>query len=127
MQAIKALGIAALGFLAVGVGSAGAMAQSTIAVGTLSCSGKGGTGMILGSEKTFACRFTPDGGGRSERYAATLSRLGLDIGVTGPTKLTWAVFASKGGIAKGALAGTYARAAADASLTHGGGGNVLGC
>jgi hypothetical protein len=125
MQAIKGLGMIALGLFALGAGSAGAMAQSTIAVGTLTCSGKGGAGMIIGSEKTFACVFTPDGGGRKEKYSATLTRVGLDIGVTGPTKLTWAVMASKGGLAKGALAGTYAGAAADASLTQGGGGSVL--
>jgi hypothetical protein len=63
--------------------SAGAQAQSTIKAGTLTCTGGQGVGLILGSQKSYACRFSPANGRRGESYAASVTRLGVDIGVTG--------------------------------------------
>lgn len=101
-----------------------ASAQSQVKVGTLTCHGKGGTGYIIGSQKSFACSFAPTGG-RRERYSATITRVGLDVGVTGDTTLVWGVFAPASSLKPGVLAGEYAGASADVAIAVGGGANVL--
>ena len=122
MNGIKAAGIVALTGMAIFAGASGASAQ--VKVGTLACSGAGGPGYIVGSQKTFACRFSPTGRG-AERYTATVTRIGLDVGVTGPTSLIWDVFAPSTSLKRGVLAGQYAGASADAAITVGGGASVL--
>ena len=39
--------------------------------------------MIIGSRQNINCVFTPSAGGPKQRYTGYISRLGLDIGVTG--------------------------------------------
>jgi len=103
----------------------GACAQGKIEVGTLTCSGGEGIGLILGSKKAYECTFAPSGGGRREAYSASVTKVGLDIGFTGKTVMVWTVLAAAQTLAPRALAGTYAGVVADASVGVGGGGKVL--
>ena len=52
-------------------------------VGTLECDISGGIGFIIGSQKEVTCMFTPDERGPREVYVGAISKLGLDVGVTG--------------------------------------------
>jgi hypothetical protein len=110
----------ALGLLAPGAGFA---AKSGVNVGTLNCTVEGGIGLILGSSKDMQCTFRRAGGGR-ETYVGTVSKLGIDIGVTNESYITWAVFAP-GELKRGALEGGYAGASAEATAGIGLGANVL--
>lgn len=104
--------------------AAPASAKSGVKVGSLNCVIEGGVGLILGSSKEMVCRYRSASGGRTERYAGRISRLGIDIGVTTKAYMTWAVFAP-GKINRGALAGTYGGASAEATIGVGLGANVL--
>lgn len=101
-----------------------ATAHSNIAVGTLTCTGGEGVGLVLGSKKSYYCTFSANAG-PSEDYAATVTKVGLDIGITGKTVMIWTVLAATSDVQPGMLAGSYAGAAADASVGIGGGANVL--
>lgn len=103
----------------------GALAQGTIEAGTLTCSGGEGMGLILGSKKSYDCSFAPSGRNTRETYRATITKIGLDIGITDKTVIVWTVFAAAQEMAPRALAGTYAGASADASVGVGGGAKVL--
>lgn len=100
-------------------------AQARLEAGTLTCKGKGSVGMILGSKHALSCVFSPAGGGPRQTYAATITKVGIDVGVTGPTTMVWTVLYSTQSVPSGALAGTYAGASAGASVGIGGGANVL--
>jgi hypothetical protein len=95
-----------------------------IRVGVLSCQVSGGAGFVIGSSKDLRCRFE-SAGGRRERYVGTIDKFGLDIGVTGPAYLSWAVFAPTNDVGRGALAGNYVGASAEATIGVGGGANLL--
>ena len=73
----------------------------------------------------MACRFTPERGGPAERYEATMTRVGLDLGITAGGVMNWAVYAPTHGIPRGALAGNYGGASADIALGVGVGANAL--
>lgn len=101
-----------------------ASAKSGVKIGALNCKVEGGVGLILGSSKGMTCRFRPAGGGRTERYTGRISRIGVDIGFTNKSYMTWAVFAP-GKTKRGALAGSYGGASAEATIGVGLGANVL--
>jgi hypothetical protein len=101
-----------------------ASARSGIKVGSLNCKVSSGVGLILGSSRKMRCRFSPAGGGRPEYYSGRISRLGVDIGFTSKSYMTWAVFAA-GKTKRGALAGDYGGASAEATVGVGLGANVL--
>jgi uncharacterized protein DUF992 len=101
-----------------------ASARSGVKVGALNCRVSAGVGMILGSSRKMICRFHPSGGGRVETYTGRISRLGVDIGFTNKSYMTWAVFAG-GNPRRGALAGSYGGASAEATVGVGLGANVL--
>lgn len=67
----------------------GAGAQS-VQVGVLECTVAPGVGVVIGSSKDAACVFHP-ARGRPEYYAGRISHVGVDIGITGPAKLSWNV------------------------------------
>ena len=102
-----------------------ASAQSGTKVGVLSCKLAPSVGLIVGSRQRMSCSFTPNKGGRVERYSGTMGRIGLDIGVSAGGALAWAVFAPTEGIQRGALAGRYAGASGDIALGLGVGANAL--
>jgi hypothetical protein len=98
-------------------------ARSGVNIGSLNCTVEGGVGLIIGSSKGMQCTFRRAGGGR-ERYVGTVSKVGIDIGVTGKKYISWAVFAP-GKVKRGALEGGYAGASAEATAGVGLGANVL--
>src|SRR5689334_13557374 len=85
--------------------AAPAMAQQRVKVGTLTCDISGGIGMIIASQKTMACNFTPSKGGR-EVYVGSISKFGLDVGATSGGRMIWAVYAPTSR-SRAALAGVY--------------------
>jgi hypothetical protein len=111
------LGLAAGGFFA------GLPAQAQDQIGLLECNVAPGVGYGITSSRTLACRFRPTQG-RAEYYVGTISRLGLDLGTTGPGRLVWGVLAPS---IDGhyALAGHYVGATAEISFGPGVGGNAL--
>ncbi len=100
-----------------------APAQAQTRVGALECNVSGGVGFVITSSKALSCAFVTESG-RLERYAGTIQKFGLDIGVTGPGKLVWAVFAPSAP-GPGALQGEYAGASASITAGVGVGANVL--
>jgi len=119
---ILATALAAAAAVAACASGAQAAAKSGVKVGVLSCTVAPGVGFILGSSKDVDCTFK--GKGRVEHYKGTTGKLGLDIGITNKSYLSWLVFAP-GEIHRGALAGTYVGASAQATVIAGLGANVL--
>ena len=97
--------------------------QRGIKVGVLNCQVAPGVGLILGSSKEVSCNFNRTNGG-VEHYAGNMGKLGIDIGVTNTSYLGWVVFAP-GSVGRGALAGSYAGASAQATVIAGVGANAL--
>ena len=96
-------------------------------LGVLDCKVEGGAGFIIGSTKDVLCTYRPaDKNLAPENYHGTISKIGLDVGVTGETLITWAVLAPNADLyAPGALSGDYVGASAEASAAIGAGANVL--
>jgi hypothetical protein len=109
---------AAIGTLAVA-----GPADARVRAGVLSCVVSPSVGFVVGSQKTMDCVFTPVHG-RREHYVGWLTNVGLDVGFTNGGSLGWIVYAaSRPG--KGALAGGYGGASAQATVAAGLGANVL--
>jgi hypothetical protein len=100
-------------------------AQNRVRAGGLSCRLSPTVGLIIGSRQQIQCTFTPGRGGPVEYYSGQISRLGLDLGVTGGGRMIWGVFAGTSKLPPRTLAGSYVGASGDASLGVGGGANVL--
>lgn len=92
-------------------------------VGTLTCKGGAGVGMILGSKKHYDCVFKPVKG-PSETYEGSVTKIGLDLGFTSKVTIVWAVFSSSD-LGPRALVGDYVGANADASIGVGAGTKIL--
>ena len=122
----KAVFVAALAAASLGlVQSRPAEAQgSYVKAGVLTCAVNPGIGLIITSTKTMSCTFVPDFRG-PEYYSGRMTRVGLDIGITGATVIVWAVLASVKGFPVGALAGTYGGVSAESTVGVGLGANVL--
>ncbi|MGD9920361.1 MAG: DUF992 domain-containing protein [Pseudorhodoplanes sp.] len=107
-------------------GSSQQAAQTArLTVGTLTCRGSGTVGLILGSKQRLSCVFERAKGGGSANYSATITRIGLDIGVTGRNVVIWTVLASSDNIPNSAIAGRYSGISANASVGVGVGANAL--
>jgi Protein of unknown function (DUF992) len=104
--------------------STAAQAQSGVRVGTLTCQVASGWGFVFGSSKSLHCTFAP-APGRTEFYAGTINKFGVDIGYTQGGVLVWAVFAPTANLAPGALNGNYVGATGSATVGVGAGANVL--
>jgi hypothetical protein len=121
---MKKLALAAL--ITLGLAASPALAKSTqsgVKIGVLNCEVAPGVGLIVASSKAVKCTFEGTVG-KKERYTGTIEKLGIDIGITGKGVMSWAVFAP-GKISRGALAGRYAGATAEATVAVGLGANVL--
>ncbi|MBV8923857.1 MAG: DUF992 domain-containing protein [Bradyrhizobium sp.] len=108
---------------------AGSFASAHAAVpalqaGLLECRGGQNVGFVVGSVTSLECVFQSPGR-RPEAYVATVRRIGVDLGVTAQTQVTWAVNAPTTRLGRGELAGTYGGVGANASVGIGGGGNFL--
>jgi hypothetical protein len=103
--------------------SSGAQAQARIEVGVLTCTVRGGTGFIVGSTKELRCRFNKPG--RDEFYHGTISKFGIDIGITQQSAIAWAVLAPTANLPPGSLNGSYGGISAEATVGLGVGANAL--
>ena len=95
-----------------------------VQAGMLVCDMTGSVGMIVSSQRQMRCRFT-NALGEPEVYGGLMTRIGLDLGATAGGQLAWLVLAPSGQFARGALAGNYGGASAEASVGVGVGANVL--
>jgi hypothetical protein len=103
---------------------ASANAAPPVRAGILQCQGGQNVGFVVGSVTNLECVFRSEGR-RPEPYIARVQRIGLDLGVTEQTQLSWAVNAPNNRLARGELAGSYGGVGANASIGIGGGGNFL--
>jgi hypothetical protein len=93
--------------------------------GTLSCMVQQGFGMIVGSNRTATCIFDhPGADSYSQTYEATLSRVGLDVGMMPKQAMRWAVYTPGGIAAPGMLAGKHPGMSTEAAIGVGDGGKV---
>ena len=67
---------------------------TNVNAGTLTCESKGGIGLIIGSKTTLSCSYKPAGKGAVRKYTGTVTKIGVDIGIKGPTTVIWGVLAS---------------------------------
>ena len=109
--------------VSLGLLAAPAFAKSGVKTGVLDCDVSAGIGLIIGSSKSVQCTLKK-GDGSVEHYQGRLGKLGVDIGVTNEASMAWIVFAP-GKVGKGALAGSYTGATAEATVVAGLGANVL--
>jgi hypothetical protein len=101
-----------------------AQAQERIQAGSLTCDVSAGIGLIIGSQRNVSCTFTPSLPGPIEHYTGTISKLGVDIGITGGGIMVWLVW-SPTNRPVGGLSGNYVGASAEASVIAGLGANAL--
>lgn len=96
--------------------------------GTLTCDSNGGVGQVFSSSKELNCEFIPiSGHSINDRYVGRIENYGLDLGVTGRSKMTWWVLAtSPNAHAKGSLSGNYGGVGSSVSLAAGAGSQLLG-
>ena len=122
-RGVKAFGVALLALAAV---SGSALGQRPVweQSGTLNCDVSGGIGLIIGSQREVNCLFTPSYPAPPEQYVGTITKVGLDLGITGPGQLVWSVLQSTTR-RRGVLAGSYAGASAKVSALVGMGANLL--
>jgi len=104
--------------------SASATEDNKTQVGVLKCDVAGGLGLILGSKKALSCVFTKNDGA-TENYVGHILKVGLDIGVTKESVISWAVLAPSGENDAGALQGNYVGVSAEATVGGGVGANLL--
>ena len=105
------IGTLVLALAALVVSPQAAQAQR-VRAGVLNCDVSGGIGLIIGSQRTVNCLFTPDIPGPQEGYFGTITKFGLDLGATVAGSLVWAVYAdTTRGL--GFLAGDYAGASGE--------------
>jgi Protein of unknown function (DUF992) len=78
--------------VALAVASADPAAAQRIKAGLLTCDVSGGIGFIIGSQKQVSCVFSPDQPGPQEVYTGSITKFGLDIGITGGAVMVWGVF-----------------------------------
>jgi Protein of unknown function (DUF992) len=95
-----------------------------VEVGQLTCSLSAGVGLIVASQRNVNCIFKGAPGDPEEAYTGTMTRIGVDIGVTSGGVIVWTVFADTNRYA-GMLAGRYGGATAEVSVAAGLGANVL--
>jgi hypothetical protein len=95
-----------------------------VRAGILQCQGGQNVGFVVGSVTSLECVFQSEGR-RPEPYIATIHRLGVDLGITQQTRLSWAVNAPTNRLGRGELSGNYGGIGANASVGVGGGGNFL--
>src|SRR5215475_6108443 len=98
-----AIGAAALALTVV---SADPAAAQRVRAGVLTCDVSGGIGLIIGSQKQVSCVYAPDAPGPQDLYTGSITKFGLDLGVTGSSVMVWGVFSDTLG-GPGFLAGDY--------------------
>ena len=116
---------AALGAIALAASIVPASAGAKI--GTLTCRSNGTVNQIVTSSETVLCTYAPLGRWTpTETYVGTLDTYGIDLGITGRTRMVWSVLAAS--FTEGepqSLAGRYYGTSVDASFAVGVGGKSL--
>jgi hypothetical protein len=92
--------------------------------GELECPGGPNIGMIVGSVTNLGCVFRSQGR-PDDLYTARITKVGVDLGITTETALSWAVFAPTVQFGTGDLSGNYGGVGASAAVVAGVGGNAL--
>ncbi len=110
--------------IALAIASAEPVAAQRIRAGLLTCDVSAGIGLIITSQKQVSCAFKPNQPGRQEDYDGTITKYGLDLGVTGGGVMVWEVLTDTVA-GQGSLAGDYVGASGEASVGAGLGANVL--
>ena len=123
-MSVSKLAIATIFASALAGFSAPAEAASRVQVGSLTCDISEGIGVIIGSHREVDCIFTPSERRGIEHYRGSITKFGLDIGVIQRGSMIWLVYAPTV-LQNGALQGTYAGAAVNATIGLGLGANVL--
>jgi hypothetical protein len=121
----KLIQAAAMAAIVIAVPFPAAQAQSRFAVGSLTCRLGPSVGLIVGSRQRMQCSFVNAADRPLERYQGTVTRFGLDLGITVGGVMRWTVLTRTRKIGRGMLAGTYVGASGDASLGLGVGTAVL--
>lgn len=121
---MRRLVLSLLAALPLAVLPAQAQAQDRVEIGQLNCDVAGGTGFIFGSTKTLECEFVRSDG-QSEFYTGSISKFGIDIGVTNAGVLVWGVLAPTSGFPTGGIAGNYVGVGTQATVGVGIGANAL--
>jgi hypothetical protein len=102
-----------------------AAAQKRFQLGSLTCRLGPSVGLIVGSRQRMRCRFVSAADHRIEHYLGSVTRFGLDLGLTVGGVMTWSVLARTRRTGRGVLAGHYVGASADASVGLGIGAKAL--
>jgi hypothetical protein len=107
------------------VASAQPAAAQQVRAGLLTCDVSAGIGLIITSQKPVSCVFAPDRPDiMREDYDGSITKYGLDLGVSGGGIIIWAVF-TETVAGPGFLAGDYVGVSGGASLGAGLGANAL--
>ncbi len=93
--------------------------ESRVEVGSLTCRVEGSSGFVFGSTKNLKCTYRPLNAKPIEKYTGTISKYGIDFGITGKTIFIWAVLAKSRDLPKGAFSGKYKGISAKASIGAG--------
>lgn len=116
--------LAAVAAVVLATGAASAQSDR-VQVGRLSCDVDPGVGLIVGSSKNMVCDFIREGLA-TDSYEGTITKVGLDIGITERTHIEWLVFAvGDAEVGDHALAGSYVGASSEATVGVGLGANWL--
>jgi hypothetical protein len=94
-----------------------------VQAGELDCSLSSSVGLLVTSQRNVSC-FFHSANGPQAAYVGTLTRVGLDVGITSGGKMVWTVFLNTDRY-NGTLAGSYVGATAEAAVALGLGANVL--
>jgi len=124
-MSMRFAGSLALGLTLGALALAPTAARANVEAGALSCRGAGAVGLVVTSVHNFDCIFRPADGGPPQRYAATIRKVGVDLGFTNGEALEWLVFAPSRVVGPGGLAGGYGGVQAGATLGVGIGANGL--
>jgi hypothetical protein len=111
-----AIGAAAF---ALAVGSVDPAAAQRVKAGLLTCDVSAGIGFIIGSQKAVSCVYAPEPAGPQQVYSGSISKFGLDIGVTSSGVMVWGVFTDSVGPNPGFLAGDYFGASGEVTIAAG--------
>ena len=117
--------LAAIGATALICAVAPPVYAQTFRVGRLLCASTPRIGMAVGSAQSLRCVFHARNSPRQYVYAGRITRVGLDLGVTGAGVLSWAVFARNPHIGSSTLRGRYVGASGNVALGPGIGVNAL--
>jgi Protein of unknown function (DUF992) len=99
-------------------------ASAGVKVGVLECTLGVGVGVVIAENQKVDCTFKPNSG-PEEHYGGQITKIGLELGITGGTVVIWGVIAATNEYTPGSLAGVYGGATAEATAILGVGANAL--